>query len=272
MAEAVAKAKTIRTSKLGKRELRLVEMGGKFHGLSDGTVCATGSNADAVWDQLHRESGKSDPKYFGYKDARSYFLKFFPNGFDSDGYRGEERDYKLAAKSRLDSGAPLDSAIEGKGLGEIVLSAYQATNLLSHFEKIKLQEPLRSEHADKIVQASAIFTLEPDKKSLARLEAVLKPFDCAKWTVATYLPFLWQPDRHMFLKPEATKDYAARVGHPFASVYDPRLNIETYQSLIDLVEETAKELKDIRPVDRIDIQSFIWVVGDYQEGREGIFP
>lgn len=268
----MTKAKTIRTGKLGNRELRLVEMGGVFHGLSDGTVCTTGPNANIVWENLHKEAGKSDPKYFGYEDARSRFLKFFPNGFDSDGYRGEERNYKLEAKSKLDNGAPLESAIEGKGLGETVLSVYQATNLLSHFEKIKLQAPLRSEQADQIVQASAAFTLEPDTKSLARLEAVLKPFDSAKWTVVTYLPFLWRPDRHMYLKPEATKDYAARVGHPFAYVYDSRLNIETYQSLIDLVEETASELKDIRPVDRIDIQSFIWVVGDYVEGREGIFP
>jgi hypothetical protein len=56
------------------------------------------------------------------------------------------------------------------------------------------------------------------------MERALKPHDSAKWTVATYLPFLWQPEKHMFLKPEVTKDFAARVGHRFATDYKARLD------------------------------------------------
>jgi hypothetical protein len=79
----------------------------------------------------------------------------------------------------------------------------------------------------------------------------LHKYDNAKWPVATYLPFLWQPDRHMFLKPTVTKDFATRVGHRFASDYDSTLTINVVQSL--------------KPRDRIDIQSFIWVVGGYHD-------
>lgn len=71
--------------------------------------------------------------------------------------------------------------------------------------------------------------------------------------------------------PEATKDYAARVGHPFASDYETRLNIDVYASLLDLVERTNQELADLRPRDRIDNQSFIWMVGDYKEERDGTY-
>jgi len=39
----------------------------------------------------------------------------------------------------------------------------------------------------------------------------LKPKDAAKWTVVTYLPFLWRPDTHMLLKPMVTTDFAERV-------------------------------------------------------------
>jgi hypothetical protein len=39
-------------------------------------------------------------------------------------------------------------------------------------------------------------------------------------------------------------------------------------SLLDLAGRTTAELADLRPRDRIDVQSFIWVVGDYKEGRE----
>ena len=42
----------------------------------------------------------------------------------------------------------------------------------------------------------------------------------------THLPFLWRPGTHMFLKPEVTKDFAARVGHRFASDYEPRLKLD----------------------------------------------
>jgi hypothetical protein len=100
------------------------------------------------------------------------------------------------------------------------------------------------------------------------MERALKPHDSAKWTVATYLPFLWQPEKHMFLKPEVTKDFAARVGHRFATDYKARLDFAVYESLVDLVSKTASELAELKPRDRIDVQSFIWVVGDYKEDSE----
>ena len=82
----------------------------------------------------------------------------------------------------------------------------------------------------------------------------------------TYLPFLWRLQDHMFLKPEVTKDFASRVGHRFASDYEPRLNIGVYDSLLDLAARTTEELADLKPRDRIDVRSFIWVIGNYKEG------
>ncbi len=69
----------------------------------------------------------------------------------------------------------------------------------------------------------------------------------------------------MFLKPEVTKDYASRVGHALAHVYEAALEIEVYCSLLDMAHETAREIIALQPRDRIDIQSFIWVVGSYEK-------
>lgn len=69
----------------------------------------------------------------------------------------------------------------------------------------------------------------------------------------------------MFLKPEATTDFASRVGHRFANEYGPQLDISVYESLLDLAGKTSAELVDLNPRDRIDVQSFIWVVGNYKE-------
>ena len=76
----------------------------------------------------------------------------------------------------------------------------------------------------------------------------------------------------MFLKSKATKDFAVRVGHPFASVYRVQLEFDVYLSLLDVANETSNELSDLDPRDRIDIQSFIWVVGDYRDDREEVYP
>lgn len=262
-------ARTVRNSRLGKRELRLVEKDGTYFGLADGKICAEGDDADDVWKMLHDEAGKADPKYFGYSDARIRFLKFFPDGFHSDAYAAHERNYKIAAKKKLDKAAPLEDAVSGSGYGKAVLAAYRATNLLSPYEKTWLEEILRGPDADRFVQAAAAFTTEGSKGALARMESVLKPHDCAKWSIATYLPYLWRPDEHMFLKPEATKDFAIRVGHPFGETYGAKLSFDVYTSLLDLVEQTAAELSDLNPRDRIDIQSFIWIVGNYREDSDG---
>ena len=267
----MAKAKTIRSETIGKRALRLVEQDGKFFGLADGKRCTEGSDAEAVWASLHDEAGKADPKYFGYKGARSKFLKFFPNGFHSDGFRSQERSYKVAAKEKLDAAAPLTEPKEGNGFGEALLSAYRATNMLSPFEKTKLQDVFRGDDSDAVVRALARFTTDNDAASLSRLATLLKPYDSAKWTVVTYIPYLWRPETHMFLKPEATKDFATRVGHPLASIYQAPLSYEVYASLLDLVAQTEKELADLNPRDHIDIQSFIWVVGKYPEDSEDVY-
>lgn len=264
-------AKTIRTGTIGKVGLRLAQQGGEFFGLADGKIVVQGSDADDVWRRLHDEAGKSDPKYFGFDGARNRFLGFFPNGFHSPGFDSQERKYKLAAKAKLDNAAPLDAATTGTGYGETILSIFRATNLLYPVEKTRLQDLLRGPDADKFVQAAAQFTFNESKQALTAMEHLLKPHENAKWTVVTYLPYLWRPDRHMFLKPEVTKDFATRVGHPFASQYAAQLNIDVYQSLLDLVAKTDDALKPLKPRDRIDIQSFIWIVGDYREDRESTY-
>jgi hypothetical protein len=150
----------------------------------------------------------------------------------------------------------------------MALTVYGATNLLSPFEKIRLQDVLRGPSADTFIRAAAKFALGDTEIALAEMERVLRPKDAAKWTVVTYLPFLWRPDTHMFLKPMVTTDFAERVGHHFAQDYEANLKVSVYESLLDLVAKTEGELADLRPHDRIDIQSLIWVVGDYKDDTE----
>jgi hypothetical protein len=268
----MSKVVTVKTGRAGKIELRLAERDHCFFGLAGGKILTEGHDADDVWRRLHDELRKASPKYFGFNGARNRFLHFFPNGFHSAGYDREERNYKIAAKSKLELTAPVETAATGNGFGEAILSVFRATNLLYPVEKSRLQDVLRGPGADDFVRAAASFTLGERKPALLHMENSLKPHDNAKWTVVTYLPFLWRPEEHMFLKPEVTKDFAERVGHRFASDYEPRLDIGVYESLLDLASKTAVELADLQPRDRIDVQSFIWVVGDYKDETERAMP
>jgi hypothetical protein len=231
-----------------------------------------GADGDDVWRRLHDEVARLNPMYFGFDGALARFLKFFPDGFhpkpgtpSERDYDRQERDYKVEAKRMLDSAVPLEKAATGSGFGEAILAVFRKTNLLSPFEKTRLQDVLRRSAADPFIRAAARFTLGEVKTALLEMEAALKPHDSAKWTVVTYLPFLWRPEEHMFLKPEASKDFAQRVGHRFAHDYESRLDISVYEGLLDLASRTEFELAELDPRDRIDVHSFIWVVGNYKE-------
>ncbi|MGE4306459.1 MAG: hypothetical protein AB7E24_20810 [Novosphingobium sp.] len=269
VASPVGAPRTIRTDTIGKHTLRLVAVGKTFAGLlitaGQQKARIDGEDPDAVWRELKALVGKSSDAYFGFEGALTRFRSFFPDGFQSAHFDKSERDYKLEAKRRLDKQAPLNEAVSGTGYGEAVLAVFRATNLPSPYEKTRLQPLLRGPDADTFVQAAARFAIGDIEQALATMSAVLARHDCAKWTVATYLPFLWRPEHHMFLKPVVTGDFAERVGHPFAHDYQPALNPAVYSSLLDLTGTTRENALTLNPRDNIDLQSFIWVVGEYRE-------
>jgi hypothetical protein len=267
--------KTMRESTMGRATLRLVQTAEGYAGIVIANGAATppirGDDADDVWRQLCDEAAKSDPSFFGYDGARKRFLRIFHEGFAAPAYDRQERGYKIAAKEKLDTVAPLAQALSGSGLGEAVLGIFRATNLLSPFEKVRLQEALRSQSADAFIQGAARFAQGEKKRGLVEMAQALKPHGVAKWTAVTYLPFLWSPDTQMFLKPAVTNNFASRVGHRFAHDYTPELQIGVYESLLDLTAETEREISELAPRDRIDVQSFIWVVGEYAvENEKGV--
>jgi hypothetical protein len=264
----------VREATVGNATLRLFKEKGRFRGaviVGKNMNVHEGDNADAVWREMHDAVGRANPKYFGFEGARKRFAQFFPQGFEDADYFHQERDYKVVAKTTLEASVPVEKAAAGGGFAEPVLAAFQ-TNLISPFEKMRLREALRGPNADAFVRAAARFALGEGKSALLDMDRALKPHDSAKWTVVTYLPFLWRPSSHMFLKPAATKDFAERVGHRFANDYEARLDIAVYDSLLDLASMTMKEIEELKPRDRIDVQSFIWVVGNYDPQTDAPSP
>jgi hypothetical protein len=79
------------------------------------------------------------------------------------------------------------------------------------------------------------------------------------WPVITVLGFIAQPDRHIFLKPNVTRIAAAEYGFDFH--YHSKPFFETYASLLEFAAVLNRDLRDLKPRDMIDIQSFIWIIG-----------
>ena len=80
------------------------------------------------------------------------------------------------------------------------------------------------------------------------------------WPVVTVFPFLADPKRFMLLKPELTKQAAQRLA--FDLLYDAKPNWSTYSNLLAMSDLLMNNLREFGVRDYMDVQSFIWVVGD----------
>ena len=259
----------------GSAKLRGVKRGDAFVGQvftdTGKSVQISADSAPKLLKKLKFEAARMSGAYVGFDGAKKRFLDFLPEGFADPRYIDQERAYKLARKSSLEAAAPLSdrpfSPLQASGAAKAF-----SINLLHSTEQIRAKEALSSLKGHAILEALAEFTDAPSQSTLDTLAALLKPFQAARWTVITLLPFFWRPDRHMFLKPEVTCEFAAAVGHPFHLEYTADLDLGVYEELLDLASKTEQETSGMNPSDRIDIQSFIWVVGRYTLDDAGNGP
>jgi hypothetical protein len=232
------------------------------------------TDLDRLRHRLREEAGKSDPNFWGFEGAIARFVSFNPQGFADPNYTGRERAYKVVARDLLHSLLPIErgldaTAEEAASLAKVV----SKTNLLAHqHEQQQMRTILCGAGGQKLVRAAAEIALGDVESGFKTMTAVGQSVGRVSWPIATYLPFLWDARSNMFLKPEVTQDFARRVGHDFAQQYDAALDPAVYSSLLDLVRVTEEKIASLGPEDRIDVQSFIWVVGKYEDNEEHRSP
>lgn len=261
--------KTIRSERIGKVELRLVKTNDGYVGaLFGGTPMPHihGDDPDQLWAKLRAEVGKASPAYFGLDGARTRFLHLFPEGFEGTTFADEERNYKTKVAQFLKANLPWTSALGATAEdANVALKAFGKANLLSPFEAARLGDLFKTKDGPAFVRAAAQIADGAISEGLKAMSELGKRHGKLSWPMATYLPFFWRPETHMFLKPEVTRDFAERIGHSFAQVYRPQLDAEVYRSVLDLAGAVRREMADLNPRDLIDVQSFIWIVGAYSE-------
>jgi hypothetical protein len=200
-------------------------------------------------------------------------VRYFPKGFYDPLYEDWERDYKWEAHRRWT--ATLDRETIHKLLAagrhsEIAARAVAIearTNLLFSFEKMALRDAVKSAAGARAFAQGLYDFLHgsPDMETrfnrwcdvVAGLPR--RQTRVLTWPVVTVLGFIAQPQAHIFLKPTVTREAARRYGTPFH--YQSRPSWETYASLLALARAVRKDLRDLRPRDMIDVQSFLWIQG-----------
>lgn len=215
-------------------------------------------------------------------DAQRDFLRFFPRGFEDPQYFKEERDYKVEAGKLLQTLLNQDEFVRllrDQDFEEIARRALQVankTNLIFPNEKMSLKDGLKTPENVRIFAESLyelLYGKEPFRTRFEAFAHCLERIGAAKWTTATYFPFLAFPEEHMFLKPEVTK-HAAELTKAELN-YKSELNWLTYSSLLGFAKYLRQELQtmEMKPCDMIDVQSFMWCItpGKYDWAESGAF-
>jgi hypothetical protein len=211
--------------------------------------------------------------------CRDKFLRFFPKGFHDEKYHAWERGYKEKAHAQWEEAlnpAAFQAQLQSGSFSEIAQAAVRIesrTNLLFSFEKMALRDAVKTTPGARAF-AEGLYQFLHGKDSLENkfdawcsILAALprRQTRVLTWPMATIFGFIAQPKLHFFLKPNVTRRAANAYGYDFQYQSKPAWN--TYSNLLSFAGKVRDDLNDLRPVDQIDIQSFLWVQGsdEYEE-------
>jgi hypothetical protein len=220
-----------------------------------------------------KTSARAGIKEDRVRRCRRKFLRFFPRGFSDPKYFAWERGYKIEAHlkwqetlNRRDFRKLLNGGAYQQ-IAEIAARIESKTNLLFSFEKMAFRDAVREPQGARIFGEGLYDLLygrgSEERRFGAWCDAVAKlprkQTRVLTHPIVTVFPFIASPDRFIFLKPNVTKRAAEAYGFEFN--YNSRPSWKVYSSLLEFAERIRSDLRQMRPKDMIDIQSFIWVLG-----------
>ncbi len=207
------------------------------------------------------------------------FLKQWPGGFSDAGYIEKERakrDHSHNLYVENFGNGQIAELLAADNVAELAARTkvlVENANLLSPLEAATLFETLDIGYAARsyFIALNELLTVEIDEseESDERLEKAFRNYIniCAAlpqlgesrvfaWQNVTLLPFLAQPERHMFLKPVITRRAANTLA--FDIGYDSMPNWPTYARLLTLGKTWGDIAAELEPKDMIDVQAFIY--------------
>lgn len=204
---------------------------------------------------------------------RRKFLRYYPKGFFDKDYLDLERGYKWHAHQRWNAALGQKSfrrllkSNEFREIAALTVGIESRTNLLFSFEKMALRDAVKPLNGAKAFATGLFQFLHGDAPLKDRFEewcdivAALprRQTRVLTWPVVTVFGFIAQPRTHLFLKPMVTRKAADQYG--YALPYKSRPSWSTYADVLRFARAVRTDLRDLRPRDMIDLQSFLWVQG-----------
>ena len=207
--------------------------------------------------------------------CRRKFLRYFPKGFTDRTYLDWERNYKWATHERWEEALnqrEFKRLLMCEEYHEIATRAVRVEQQSQHsmifsFEKMALRDAVKPLKGARLF-ANGLYQFLHGRGSLERrftgwvgavAQLPRRQTRVLTWPLVTVFGFIAQPDFHIFLKPKVTR-FAAQA-YAFDLTYASRPNWATYESLLRLTRQLQRDLRDLRPRDMIDLQSFLWVQG-----------
>ena len=205
--------------------------------------------------------------------CRRKFLRYFPGGFRDETFVAWERGYKWEAHERWNEALGEDAYRALLRAGEFAEIAARAvriesrTNLLFSFEKMALRDAVKSPEGARLFAEGLHEFLHGAGNIERKFERWCETIEALPrrqtrvltWPLVTVFGFIAQPRTHIFLKPNVTRIAAREYGFDFQ--YKSRPSWDVYANFLEFADAVRRDLRDLRPRDMIDIQSFMWVQG-----------
>ena len=224
----------------------------------------------ARWDEVRTVGRNRSAEARAIRSLDPFFERFraaFPGGFDARFGRAE-RDYKVRAgdfmRETLSPAIVSGLIAEGRA-SEVFQRACEVVsptrfNPVHRFDFFKFRDVPQTAHPAFAESLLRLVTAGDDvPEALALMGSTLAMHQAAKWTVCSAFPFLADPTRWVFVKPEAVSAAAEALGLDIQ--YTPRPNAQTYRHIVDLYALVARRLTELGdpPRDNIDVQAFLWI-------------
>jgi len=210
------------------------------------------------------------------EQAMERFLGKFNNGFTDAWYRSTHRDQRASQHKALTESLQPDrlralAVSDPRAAGDIMLQALdtQTRPLLSGKGELPRLVDAFSDvtnlPAFLVALADLLEAERPNEKTFEAFVAALGAFSTTKnalvtWPMVTAIPYLAQPDRHLFVRPTSTQRAATLLG--FELRFNRKPNWKTYERVLAMGNNLLEFIKPRSGEDMFDVQAFIAAVGE----------
>lgn len=196
----------------------------------------------------------------------------------------DERAYKVAAHHRFTEILPQLEDLAASATGEQIRSALdrvyrgdrgseiEGLNLLHpRFEMPHYLSALDDDASARAYLVAAIGFLKDFNRAsfdryasaVAQMQWIEGKGDKGMWPLFSWLPFVADPQTHMMIRPTVAREFASAMG--FDLQLTAELDYSSYSRVLTMSQQLREILQDSelnlarRPLDMIDVQSFMWV-------------